>query len=187
MKKITLFHGTDLEAANNILREKKFEWKRNKEHWLGNGFYFYEDLSLAKWWTSNPSKKFGKKIIEPAILKCEITYNEDNICDLGKLEDYNFFLKNYFDYFLCNLESGSKRHVNYKTHRCAYCDFFERRYEYDMIIGNFYLPDQPYLSEDYPVFVNAIGLPYIEKQYCLFNSDVITDIQIMAGRDINGD
>lgn len=184
MKNITLYHGTDLDAAELILKEKKFVWSPNKEHWLGNGFYFYDDLSLAKWWTTKPTKKFGIKINKPAILKCEITYNEEEICDLGKYEDYNFFLENYFDYYEWYLKNGPKERVNYKTHRCAYCDFFKDRFGYEMLIGNFYLPDQPYLSEHYPDFVKAIGLPYIEKQYCVYENELITDIQIITGRDI---
>ena len=54
--KLQVYHGTEFEIAQKICKEE-FICKKNLEHWLGNGIYFYLDKPLAKWWTTNPSKK----------------------------------------------------------------------------------------------------------------------------------
>ena len=73
--KLKLYHGTDFDIAQKICAEG-FMCKTNLEHWLGNGIYFYLDKPLAKWWTTNPSKKFGTVIKQPVVLEQTKESNE---------------------------------------------------------------------------------------------------------------
>ena len=174
------FHGTDKNCAERILKSD-FKSKPNKAHWLGNGIYFYLDNSLAQWWTSKPSKTFGAKILNPAIICCKIDVNEDFVIDLRKYEDYEMFIKIYYDHFLPLVISGRIKIKldDFRHLRCDYCDFFSQKIVCKMIIGNFYLPTQPYLKkEHYREFSNKFKLAYTEVQVCLFDTTCIKNKEI---------
>lgn len=65
------FHGTNSTAANTIIREKRFIAKENKNHWLGQGIYFFrEDDEQAMSWAINKAKE--TKDSEAVVLKVEI-------------------------------------------------------------------------------------------------------------------
>ena len=76
--KIKVYHGTDKSVVDDIMRSG-FRCKPNKEHWLGEGIYFFIDKSLAEWWTSNPSKKHGVNVTNPAIIECTIEAEDDKV------------------------------------------------------------------------------------------------------------
>ena len=59
-----------------------FRCKPNKEHWLGEGIYFYTDKSLAEWWTTNPTKNHGIEITVSAIIECLIEVPNDKVLNL---------------------------------------------------------------------------------------------------------
>lgn len=95
------YHGTDFSCGEQIVRSD-FTYKKSKFHWLGNSVYFYLDFSLARWWTTNPSRVFGTKVSSPSIIKANINIDEcsDGILDLRKLSDYDMFTNLYFDEFI---------------------------------------------------------------------------------------
>ncbi|MBM7408792.1 hypothetical protein [Methanococcus maripaludis] len=45
-----VYHGTDCESAENIIREGKINPSIGDRHWLGDGPYFFEDELDAFWW-----------------------------------------------------------------------------------------------------------------------------------------
>ena len=75
---ILAYHGTDYNIAELIVSHG-FTFNRNPKHWLGNGIYLYQDYSLAKWWTTNPTKKFGSNVKERAIVFCNVNLDENKI------------------------------------------------------------------------------------------------------------
>lgn len=176
------YHGTDLNSAQNILKTD-FIYRANKEHWLGNGIYFYMDLSLAKWWTSNPSRKFGVRVNSPAILNVKLKLQDDEILDLRKLDDYNQFINLYYDEYIPLLKLGILEipPVNQYQIRCSFCDYLEEQYGLKAIIGNFSLLSQPYLPSRYKLFTKAMKLYYIETQLCVFDTDCIISKDIIYG------
>jgi hypothetical protein len=178
------FHGTDIRNVDNIIKSG-FMCKPNKQHWLGNGIYFYMDYSLAHWWTSNPTNKFGVNIKNPAIIKCKISVNEDNILDLRKLKDYTKFVDIYRNEFLPFLFRGdlsSQNHetIDTKTLRCTYCDYLSIKYKYKLIIGTFFLPTQPYMPTEFGKFFETFNISYIESQICIFDSRVILSKELVS-------
>lgn len=178
MSEIILYHGTDMSCAKKIIDEG-FEVRPNPEHWLGNGVYFYEDFALAKWWTTNPSKKFGARITDKAIVKCKINYNESNILNLRLIDEYEFFMQQYFGFLESYALKGPRRNLRTKEFRCTFCDFVQSRFDYEMFIGTFYEPNQPYLPPEYKSFLGAVHLPYIEVQHCVFNEKIIEPVEII--------
>jgi hypothetical protein len=177
---IEAFHGTDKAFVPGILRDK-FVCKKNDEHWLGNGIYLFSDCSLAEWWTTNPTINFGTRIKEGAIIKCEMEVDPEDVLDLRNLEDYKQFAEIYRTEFLPMLYTGffvdpssSKvQFLNFKKVRCFYCDYLKNRYDLKMIIGNFYLPNQPYMPKEYGELFLKFNITYIETQLCIFDQSII--------------
>lgn len=168
-----LFHGTDVECAKKIQKEG-FSIKPSKEHWLGNGIYFYLDYFLAKWWTTNPTNKFGSVVKEPSILRCSITKPDVRMLNLLNLDDYNLFCKEFeTDFWPKYLNAHPKNIPDYKQIRCAYCDVLKAIYDLDIIIGNFNIPKQPYMPTIENKTLQALNLGYTEIQVCVFDKDII--------------
>lgn len=175
---IQAYHGTDYGIAEKILNEG-FLFKKNKEHWLGNGIYLFPDYSLAKWWTTQPSTQFGSKISNPAIVSCDIEIEEEKILNLLSLEDYKQFSELFEKSFLPTYKEYNPHKVPlWKQLRCTYCDFLKKTYELDAIIGNFNKPDQPYLPPKHKNVFDKFLLQYTEVQICVFNSKIIKNKKI---------
>lgn len=179
---LTGYHGTDLHCAKQIM-SSTFKFKYNDKHWLGNGVYFYLDFSLARWWTTNPSQKFGVRVTAPAIVEVDFNFDEgkDEILDLRKLSDYDTFTKIYFDEFIPLIESGVFDFSLLSTNRirCSFCDYLKRQYDLKAIIGNFSLPNQPYISDRYRELQSKMKLSYIETQLCVFDLNVIVSKKLV--------
>ena len=177
-KEIVYYHGTDWGAAQKIQAEG-FSFRPNKEHWLGNGIYFFLDRSLAKWWTKKPSAKFGTHIAKPVVLRCSIEIDTDDLMDIRDLEDYMDFCKIYKSiYFPQYIEKVKNRHpsdtfINYKQIRCQYCDFLKIYKGLKAITGNFYLPNQPYLPQNTTTIIKHFQIAYTEIQLCVFDPSLI--------------
>lgn len=175
---ILAYHGTNYNIAKLIVSEG-FTFKKNPEHWLGNGIYLYQDYSLAKWWTTNPTHKFGSNINEPAIVSCNLHLNEDKIINLLKLEDY-FQFSDIFEeeFYVRYKQQHPLKPPTWSQLRCAYCDFLSKAYDLDAIIGNFNKQDQPYLPLKHNNVFDDFLLQYTEVQICVFNQDIISNLKI---------
>lgn len=181
---IIAYHGTDLTCANKII-SSDFMFKENDAHWLGNGVYFYLDLSLAQWWTTNPSSVFGNRVIDPAIIQVELEVQEDEVLDLRKLSDYKHFTSIYFKEFLPLVHDGvfGKSLKDFKKLRCTFFGYLVGAYNLKMVIGNFSLPKQSYLPDHYNNISNKLKLYYIETQVCVFDTSIIVSKNIMNRGD----
>ena len=186
LKTFTIYHGTDVEAARKIIVEG-FKTKPSKEHWLGNGIYFYFDRSLAEWWTTRPTNKFGTSIQHPALVKCGISVEEERVLDMRKLKNYLQFVDKYRKEFWPYVINGritvtekDAKFFDEKQLRCAFCDYLFNRYELDAIVGTFDLQGQPYLPEPntYGEYFDTFNLRYIETQFCVKNKEIITKTEV---------
>ena len=178
------FHGTDIRYVDSIIKSG-FICKPNKQHWLGNGIYFYLDYSLARWWTTNPTNKFGVNIINAAIIKCNIITKDDYVLDLRRLKDYTKFVDIYIKEFLPLLFHGEltsidNELIDTKTLRCTYCDYLNIKYKYKLIIGTFYLPNQPYMPKEFGKFFDTFNISYIESQLCVFDNSIISNRELVS-------
>jgi hypothetical protein len=176
---ITVYHGTDLNCAETIMRNG-FIFKKNPEHWLGNGIYFFKDYSLAKWWCTNPSSKFGTKIIDPVVMTCDLKIEKNKILDLRNLKGYNKFCEifdNNIIHVLGKFLYNPKDTFTKKEIRTFFCDYIRDSEKFQLIIGNFISLNKSYLSTIvYPAFFDILELKYIETQICVFDPSIITNI-----------
>lgn len=166
--KIIAYHGTDQSVVDDIMR-KGFRCKPNKEHWLGEGIYFYVDKSLAEWWTTNPTKKHGVNITDPAIVECIIEVDDDKVLNLCTLNGYKEYVDIYNTFFRkWTHQSKAKEKVNFKQLRCAFFDYLNMLFDVDVIIAPFILPDQPYIPPCYnEQYANNMHIMYAEIQVCV--------------------
>jgi hypothetical protein len=170
------YHGTDYENAEKIL-STGFLCRRNKKHWLGNGVYFFLDCSLAEWWNSNPTNKFGVEVKTPAIIECTAEISDKEVLDLRKLNDYTVFSQIYRQnflpvYFKSDRITNNVHKIGTDELRCSFCDYISKRHGIKAIIGTFNSSSQPYL----PVCgfgFSELNMPYFETQVCVFDQSII--------------
>lgn len=95
-----LFHGTTNTFANSIIVENKFHITERKNHWLGNGIYFFiNDYAKAEWWGRQACirrrRKYPDQAYEPAVLylrnycihrQCMLDLDTEE--DRGKVNEY---------------------------------------------------------------------------------------------------
>ena len=165
--KLQLYHGTDFNIAQKICKEE-FICKENLEHWLGNGIYFFTDESLAKWWTTKPSRKFGHDIAQSAIIKCDLEVNKENVLDITTIDGYNICLET-FDYFWRKYVSKNPpvTVTDFRRLRCAFFDWVMKTQNIDVIIVSFHLPNQPYIKKIADLIFDKFNISYGEVQVCL--------------------
>ena len=180
--KVDIFHATDAKNVDSIV-ENGFFPKKNPNHWLGNGVYFFVDETLAEWWTTNPSKKFGNKISSPAIIQCILDLPDDSILDLRKLTDYRYCF-DMFNYF-CNhwfFPYAKTEQIPVNRLRCLFFDWMFDINEYSAIIGTFLSSDQPYYGTMRRLGsrFETLNLSYSEVQVCVQETrqNLIIDKQV---------
>lgn len=170
MKELVLYHATDTKYADAILKEG-FKPKVNDEHWLGQGAYFFFDDDLARWWATNPSKKFGSQIQNSCILQVRAQLEESRILDLRKVDDYKDCIHFYhrFKKMYKQVVAPGVVHSMQK-YRCSFFTALAKAYELDAIIGCFTHDDKPYLSELLQgdmIQLKEFKLPFVETQVCI--------------------
>ncbi len=164
--RLELYHGTDYEIAQAIEREG-FIIKKNDEHWLGNGIYFYIDDTLAKWWTTNPTKKHGSVINNPAIIKSALVVPNEHVLDLRKKDDFNKLIVWEAEYRSKFMEYASGDEININKYRCALFDDIFCRRSIDVIICGFDSKEQPYNDNRMVELLNKLKIAYTEVQVCV--------------------
>lgn len=166
-----VYHATDASNVEKILSEG-FRYKKNKRHWLGNGFYFFLDPALAQRWAKDKIEGYGE-ISVPAYIKCVLNLKEEDVLDLRYLEDYNFaqecfgrFVKDMQGKY--DIKNGDKQQL-----RTLFFTYIKKKYNYQCVIAYFSERDsldKRTKGEKPLVFVKV---PYIEVQACVSRNDVI--------------
>ena len=177
------YHATDRSKIDSIIADN-FSFRTSKEHWLGDGVYFFEDPALAiKWGERKPTKKFGA-IYEPCIVQTQIETHPDYVCNMLELQTYNLVLQ-YFEEFWKVIAKGNKKlflpnsvsedsPIAYRYIRCAFFNWLAK-------IGNYKCTRALFTERDvanrchaeYP-FSN-FKMPYFEIQICVYDTSIITD------------
>lgn len=171
-----------LDSEDDSSKQEKFF-----KHWLETGVYFYEDIDVAKWWSSKPSKTFGADG-EHMILKSSLSPNK--VLDLRKvsswkelIKDFDLFCKHVGKNLIVNLpevipsDKDSEEYKNYidTKHqlRCMFFDWLHVVSQIDMVIAAFNQEEFDYLDKgDYKI-ETYLDLFYTEIQYCVYDRNII--------------
>ena len=144
------YHGTEIQSANLILSNSKYNQSNNEDDWLGSGIYFYDNLENAILY--NIRKYINKNKIYPqytelknktAILVNIIKCKEDEIVDLNEFENLQKFLglwkifydrvKNNEEYKKLKLKDGYM--INWLCENTIYfkeCKIFKNVFNLDL-------------------------------------------------------
>lgn len=178
MKKIH-FHGCNHERGEKILETQNPIFSRGDRHWLGDGFYLYEDSIYAYNWIKNmfENNKKGYNINNKSeiedffyILKCHYDVDKNRIFNLDKVRH-----KLLFDYLRDKVTERLKKIkktkkisegvlINYVYNELNYAE------KYDVFIATFHRRQNKYSDEYYRIN----SLP--EKQICIKNDKVVLNI-----------
>lgn len=170
---ITGFHGTFSDCVDEIIN-RGFKYTPRKDHWLGQGVYFYEkDIEQAKVWAKSKRinhAEYQNKLI--AIIEAVIKVPQENFLNLNLRADCWFvekFAKEMLtsDDFKLKLDS-SKPAIN----RCLLFDYISRKRGIKVILAPFshvpsHLKD---LEKDAGV---DLGLSFTEQQICVKETNTI--------------
>lgn len=194
----TGFHSTSKDFAIEILsngfkipcidsEDENSKQEKFFKHWLGTGVYFYEDVDVAKWWSSKPSKTFGADG-EHMILQSSLSPKK--VLDLRKvsawkelIKDFDLFCKHIGKNLIVNLpdtipsDKDSEEYKNYidTKHqlRCMFFDWLHMASQIDMVIAAFNQEEFDYFDNgDYKI-ETYLDLFYTEVQYCVYDPKVI--------------
>ncbi|MGM0410328.1 MAG: hypothetical protein ACQEQF_06145 [Bacillota bacterium] len=179
MKKIH-YHGCNHKRGKKILETEKIIFSKGDRHWLGDGFYLYEDPIYAYHWIKNmfKSNKKGYNIsnnneIEDFfyILKCSYNVDEDRIFNLDKLKH-----KLFFDYLRKSLtEKLEKMNKSKRISEGVLINYIYNELDYskkfDVFVATFHGRKFKYKKNKH-YRINTLP----EKQICIKNDKIILKI-----------
>lgn len=165
-----IYHGTTNTSAASILSNRQFNCMVRKDHWLGNGAYFFiDDYATAAWWAGNAVKreerheKAGLEVISPAILKGTTEIENAKLLNLDSADGAN----KLGAYFKEVSESYEIKGISDKNElRCKLMDTYVKMYELDAVVYTF-------TRNETPSDIAELGLHLHDKQLCIFNQKVI--------------
>ena len=180
VKRMILYHGNTEKAINEILEEgmllDKFKSYGDK-HYLGDGFYFYNDLKQAEHWAkmkvTRSKKYFGQNW---AVLKSSVTYDEEYFLDLDFREQQDFFFNE-----MKRLDKQLKeKELEVDEYSDAYfCNYLSRILDLVMVSKTFVYKDKHNIYP--PLFSNNKSSPYAktrhfrtEKQFVIRDKRIVS-------------
>jgi len=162
------YHATEKNKADNIIKTR-FSYDKRDDHWLGQGIYFFEELSDAQNWCA---KNF-------LIIKVVLGTVDDKILNLDKTDQMNgflLFIKNVSP--LIDTYSMGNCHQN----MCFWLDMYKESNDIDIIIHSFRkrnpLRRNGHIDE-IENLVGKLGVFYKETQYCATNNSCIKEKNII--------
>ena len=175
MDKLILFHGNTESAIDEIVANKEIPDKfmsKGDTHYLGDGFYFYDDPIQAQVWAKmKVSRKYKYRDQNWAVLKCEIEYDDASMfMDLDKRAEQNFYFREMLRLHNKILEKRLGSIIEYND---AYlCNYLTKKLGLEIITKTFVYQD---LYNKFPtLFSNTKASPYsitrhfrTEKQYVI--------------------
>ena len=175
-----LFHGTEIERGEIMLKWNHMFLSSGDKHWLGDGSYFYEDDFYAyKWIKDMYVEKFKTEPNPPnsifykyKIIKGRIKTSKDRIFNLDKPRNKIEFDRVYEN---CKKKQKySKRFSDVELPDGVILNimFNDMWYseEYDLVIATFKRRGNKYIND--PMRLNFIS----EKQICVKNLKKVTPI-----------
>lgn len=180
------YHGTTEENGNEIIKSQEYKYDKSRNHWMGDGIYFFEDSYLAERWADDMVKKTKKA---PMVLVNKLYCDKDKCLDLTKAENKDKFRTDFIE-FLNEIETiGNEdlvignENTSLKEMLSFYYNYLKNQNGYDIIKNTFVKKNTNYattkiskksINMDFDLFT---GLCFFEVQICASNNSVIKEIQ----------
>jgi|GEM_PF-3262502 len=188
MLELILYHGNTESAVDQIVASQTLPvhlMSTGDGHYLGDGYYFYQDIEQAKIWSiMKVTRKEKYRNDAWAVLRSTVRFAEGKYMDLDSREHQDFFFKE----MMRLREVIHSQHLKVEQYSDSYmCNHLARILGLDIIAKTFAYKNK---HEAYPpLFSNERSRPYgitrhfrTEKQYCVRNSAVAVTLEkVMRG------
>ncbi|MHC1685037.1 MAG: hypothetical protein AB6733_19215 [Clostridiaceae bacterium] len=182
-----LYHGTEINRGNRMLKSKAMEESTGDRHWLGDGSYFYEDDFYAFKWIRDMFKrkfKHNYKTINELVENYSIIIAEMNVPKERIFNLDNPRHKILFDRVYANCENKKDYSQRFKDTEIVdgvvlniMFKEMDYREEYDVVIATFKMREDKYKSK--PIRLDFMP----EKQICVKNLSSIKPSNLFEYKD----
>lgn len=175
------FHGTVSRAYKKIVQDRHFSVRPRKNHWLGNGVYFFlNDRDKAKWWSKNTLRllqRDGENPNEkPFIIQCQISLYSDKLLDLDTETDQRKLQNFIEDLDNDNIEIISDECLDNHEAMCVLIDYYSEIENFDAIKYTF--------KSDYHILSGKLGIENHGQQLSVYNQKII-NFDTMEGVEVD--
>lgn len=165
---LTGYHGTTLKSANSIIEEGKFNISKSETEWLGNGIYYYFDITDAYKWRNT-------EIILHSVIKINDNEYLDIDTDVGA-DIYNDIID-----FISNIQD-KEINTSVKNSQKNQCAVMKMIWDSN--------PNIKAISASFattPTKVRTLlDRRPTRKEFCVRNNDVIKCTQLIRKGDLDG-
>lgn len=167
---IKAYHGTDRKYLADI-KKNGFQCKKNEQHWLGNGIYFFLDEKLAEEWAKDTPSLFGHAHNpNPVVIVVLLASTDENTIDT-MIEEDNIFLEQCYDEFYKEMKQQGEyfdlsSRIGKNKMRCLFFEWIHRVYGIEIFIVGFEKERKRNVSQ-------IFGIPKLEYQVCVYDKKLI--------------
>ncbi|MEO0042445.1 MAG: hypothetical protein RL329_1893 [Bacteroidota bacterium] len=169
------YHGTAYKNVAEIL-DKGFTANFRRDHWLGQGFYFYTDFDLAKWWIETKIKHNNER---SAVIEAKIEVALEFFLDLDTRKGVDTFFDWAQEIYNHDLDFSFKMDAKNRTQNlCLALDLVKHKFGIKVVRRTFLKDNPSYGKQNIEKFENDFfPLPkdfaYIETQICVSDNDCV--------------
>ena len=189
------YHGTHSGHADSIEKNglDPDKTRIRRDHWLGQGVYFYDEFDLAKWWAYDIAGKPYNYGNFPIVYQAQIQAPDEEVLNLDNHEEYDLFMNRVLN-MQKEIEKDEEGRVPIfrpEQQRAVYFDYYREMYHKSVIMFTFSKDCAGYgtfrkaaeLSQQRKLAKN-LGLAYHEKQICVSKKKYIKNAEIRySGED----
>ncbi|MCK4258845.1 MAG: hypothetical protein KAX49_07695 [Halanaerobiales bacterium] len=171
------YHGTFVDCVKNIL-DNGFIFHQRKDHWLGQGIYFYkDDLNQAKVWATVKSRNnLHYRDKEVAVIKVILKVKKDKLLNLNLREDVKKIL-NFALQLNCDFDPD-----NVDANRAFVIDSICEEEDFEVVIMSFTHENQT-IRDIQQQLGAALGFHFTEQQICVKNDICIVSKECVYPRN----
>lgn len=182
---LTAYHGT-ISKHQSSIEEKGLDpdsTSIRKDHWLGQGVYFFDDKKKALWWAKSLIKRNSS--CYPLVYRAQIVANDKNVLDLTDVAQVDGFYKEIRDFVKQNMTNEKGEYPVFSRHefRALFFDYYKETHNIFVVIALFpkefagYTALVPSEEKDlHKKLVDLTQIVYLEKQICVSKKDAIHHI-----------
>ena len=190
------YHGTCSSEKVNIQRNGLDPARTHyrKDHWLGQGVYFFEDQGHAHYWALILASRKGKNIF-PLVYKADIVADETQVMDFDDNDNLSRFIDYSQELISAIREDCRKQGKGYPkfdegTSRALFYDYYKREkgikvmlrtysWNYDRrVLNNMHCADVKEI-EAQKYFTHILGARFNERQICVSDKNCIKNCVIV--------
>ncbi len=186
------YHGTctkyQYDIETNGLDPAKTKYRKN--HWLGQGVYFFDDYEKALWWASSISSQNNN--CGEIIFEANIKAPDEEVLNLDDNKQLDNFISVIFK-LIKEIEetcSGNIPIFENDNFRAVFFDYYKEQYNISVVIGTFqkefagYTTRRNFVEKELQKkIMNIIGIKFQERQICVSKKERIISTKLIYNEE----